>query len=80
MPHYELTAYFVCHDVRLADTITLTVERDTAPTPPEAEQILWHRIDKIVNERGGEGCHVDLQYVTFRELPNRSDHTESKAR
>jgi len=62
---YRLRARILCHDVRLSDWIETVVTLDTAPTPEEAERLLWPAADALVAQNLCECCPYDLSEITI---------------
>jgi len=62
--HYRLKAHLLCHDVRLSDWVEAVVDLEEAPSPAEAERLLWPAADALVARQGCEGCPYELSSVT----------------
>lgn len=61
MPIYEVTGNFACHDVKFADTVSVLVQRDSEPTPEQAESLLWSAAADAV--RFARGDVYDIEFV-----------------
>ena len=66
---FRLTAGFAEHDERLGVSATIDVQRDTAPTRAEAEQLIWPEIWAVTSRALGDGdWHPSLNWLDVIEL------------
>ena len=71
---YRLTAGFAEHDERFGSSASIDVPRETAPTPNEAEKLVWPAVEEVTRQALGAGdwrpslelagCHRTAQRVT----------------
>jgi hypothetical protein len=66
---FRLTAGFAEHDERLGVSATIDVQRDTAPTRAEAEQLIWPEIWAVTSRALGDGdWRPSLNWLDVIEL------------
>jgi hypothetical protein len=66
---FRLTAGFAEHDERLGASATTDVQRDTAPTRAEAEQLIWPEIWAVTSQALGDGdWRPSLNWLDVIEL------------
>jgi hypothetical protein len=69
MNTYKITAYVVCHDVRLATYTSTTVQAEKAPAESEAADLLHPVVQEILREYQCEDCQYELITISVDKLP-----------
>jgi hypothetical protein len=66
---FRLTAGFAEHDERLGASASIDVQRDTAPTRAEAENLIWPEIWAVTTRALGDGdWRPSLNWLDVIEL------------
>ena len=75
MQHFHLKARLLCHDIRLNCWVETTVALDRAPTPAEAERLLWPAADALVARHDCDECPYELSDVSITPTPGAESVT-----
>ncbi|MVM34175.1 hypothetical protein GO755_29350 [Spirosoma sp. HMF4905] len=63
---YKLSAYMLCHDVRVSTYISTTVETEARPTEQEAAVLLSPVAEEVLRRNLGEGCQYELSGISIQ--------------